>query len=124
VAAALSIDVHRLRMIQLYLAASHHVSASTSASDDLPDPEHPDSPEGSPEYLCARTEMIDLLRKAVAELPERQREVIRLYYTDEMTMKEVGKRLSVNESRASQIHRVAINFVGEQLRASGIRSVA
>ena len=32
-------------------------------------------------------------------LPERYQKVVRLYYTDEMTMKEIGDVLGVNESR-------------------------
>ena len=41
-------------------------------------------------------------------LPERYQKVVFLYYTNEMTMKEIGDVLGVNESRISQIHKLAL----------------
>lgn len=59
------------------------------------------------------TEQNDLRRKlaaAMVGLPERQRQVVELYYFKEMTLKEVGEALGVTEGRACQIlkrtHRV------------------
>ena len=40
--------------------------------------------------------------------PEKERLVISLYYVDELTMKEIGSILGVNESRVSQIHSKAV----------------
>lgn len=55
-----------------------------------------------------RRELQTLLARAVETLPERERLVLKLYYYDELTMKEVGRALGVNESRVSQIHTKAI----------------
>lgn len=49
-----------------------------------------------------------LLAAAMAQLRERERLVLTLYYRDELTMREVGRALGVNESRVSQIHSKAI----------------
>lgn len=44
----------------------------------------------------------------VAELPEKERQVLALYYYEELTMKEVGSVMGVGESRVSQIHTMAV----------------
>jgi len=45
--------------------------------------------------------------------------VVFLYYTNEMTMKEIGAILGVNESRVSQIHKTALNKDGDGARIHG-----
>jgi RNA polymerase sigma factor FliA len=68
----------------------------------------PDDPQETPLLLCLRSEMKDLLTHAIAELPEKERQVLALYYFEELTMKEVGAVLGVGESRVSQIHSMAV----------------
>jgi RNA polymerase sigma factor for flagellar operon FliA len=68
----------------------------------------PDAPEDRPFFLCMRSEMKELLVRAVADLPEREQKVLRLYYYEELTMKEVGAALGIGESRVSQIHSSAV----------------
>jgi RNA polymerase sigma factor FliA len=55
-------------------------------------------------------------------LPERYQKVVFLYYTNEMTMKEIGEVLGVNESRVSQIHKIALERMAVNLRSAGIES--
>ena len=52
--------------------------------------------------------MKHLLARAITELPEKERQVLALYYYEELTMKEVGIILGVGESRVSQIHSMAV----------------
>ncbi len=68
----------------------------------------PDNPEETPLVLCLRSEMKDLLARAIQDLPEKERQVLALYYYEELTMKEVGAALGVGESRVSQIHSMAV----------------
>jgi len=68
----------------------------------------PDDSEETPLFLCLRSEMKHLLARAIAELPEKERQVLALYYYEELTMKEVGVILGVGESRVSQIHSMAV----------------
>jgi RNA polymerase sigma factor for flagellar operon FliA len=68
----------------------------------------PDDPEETPLFLCLRSEMRELLARAMDELPEKERQVLALYYYEELTMKEVGVVLGVGESRVSQIHSMAV----------------
>ncbi len=49
-------------------------------------------------------EMKRVLLRAIKKLPEKTRLAITLYYYEKLTFKEIGKILSVSESRISQIH--------------------
>jgi RNA polymerase sigma factor for flagellar operon FliA len=68
----------------------------------------PDDSEETPLFLCLRSEMRQQLARAIAELPEKERQVLALYYYEELTMKEVGTILGIGESRVSQIHSMAV----------------
>ena len=77
-------------------------------------PTGPDPWAEDPAEVVDRAALQDLLALAVQQLPERDRIVIRLYYQDELTLREIGEVLSVTESRVCQIHTQAI----ARLRAS------
>lgn len=49
-----------------------------------------------------------LLSQAVDRLPQRERQVIALYYVDELNMKEIGAVLGITESRVSQLRTQAV----------------
>jgi RNA polymerase sigma factor for flagellar operon FliA len=68
----------------------------------------PGDREESPLAQFLHSEMRDLLSRAIAELPEKEQQVLALYYFEELTMKEVGMSLGVGESRVSQIHSMAM----------------
>jgi RNA polymerase sigma factor FliA len=57
------------------------------------------------------------LTLTIAELPEKERLVLSLYYFEELTMKEVGKVLSLTESRISQLHTQAVLRLRGKLKA-------
>jgi len=68
----------------------------------------PSAPEDTPFFRCMRSEMKELLARVVSELPEKEQQVLALYYFEELTMKEVGAVLGIGESRVSQIHSLAV----------------
>ena len=45
-----------------------------------------------------------MLTKAIDRLPQRERQVISLYYYEGMTFKEIGRILTISESRVYQLH--------------------
>ncbi|MBS1792345.1 MAG: FliA/WhiG family RNA polymerase sigma factor [Acidobacteria bacterium] len=49
-----------------------------------------------------------LLADSIDKLPDRERQVIALYYLEELTMKEIGEVLGVTESRVSQLRTQAV----------------
>ena len=63
-----------------------------------------------------RKEIIALLSNAIENLPERQKLILWLYYFEELTMKEVGAVLKVNEARVSQLHSKAIATLRREMK--------
>ena len=61
-----------------------------------------------PFVLVEYDEMRRLLTAALEGLPQREQLLVALYYHEELTMKEIGKVLNVNESRVSQLHSRAV----------------
>jgi len=124
VAAKLGMDVDRWRTMMLDLRNVGLVSASTRSNEneDLPAPDFPSKPETHPDSICAREQLRGVLGDAMKTLPERYQKVVVLYYTNEMTMKEIGGVLGINESRVSQIHKSALEKMMVVLQANGIQS--
>jgi len=104
VAAKLGMDVDRWRTMMLDLRNVGLVSASTRSNDseDLPAPIFPARWKISPIRFAPGT-TARRPGEAMKTLPERYQKVVVLYYTNEMTMKEIGGVLGINESRVSQI---------------------
>ncbi len=123
-AASLGVEVARWRQMALDLRNVGLVSASSRPQDneDLPAPDFPGKPESQPDCICARQEMRNKLGVAMAVLPERYKKVVVLYYTNELTMKEIGGMLGINESRVSQIHKSALEKMAVVLQSNGITS--
>lgn len=56
-----------------------------------------------------------LLLQGMQKLSERERHVLKLYYDDELSLKEIGVRLGVSESRICQIHHQAMVHLKSKL---------
>ncbi len=57
------------------------------------------------------------LVEALQELPERERQMLSLYYYEGLTLKEIGSVLGVSESRVSQIHGKGLSMLRSILKA-------
>ena len=57
------------------------------------------------------------LVEALQELPERERQMLSLYYYEGLTLKEIGKVMGVTESRVSQIHGKGLSMLRTILKA-------
>jgi RNA polymerase sigma factor for flagellar operon FliA len=76
----------------------------------------PYAPEQDPFFLCAKSEMKDILEKALADLPKKEREVLVLYYYEELTLREVGEIIGVVESRVSQLRSAAVTRLRSRMQ--------
>jgi RNA polymerase sigma factor for flagellar operon FliA len=76
----------------------------------------PDAPQMDPFFVFHKSEIRNMLGGAIDALPKKERLVVSLYYFDELTMKEIGKVLGVNESRVSQLHTKAMLRLRTKLR--------
>ncbi len=74
-------------------------------------------PEQGPFHRCIQSEVKDKLARAIERLPEKENQVVALYYYEELTMKEIGQVLAVGESRVSQIHSMAMLRLRSHLEA-------
>jgi RNA polymerase sigma factor for flagellar operon FliA len=125
VAEKLGIDEEHWRSIMLDLRNVGLISASTRANeaDDFPAPDFPCPPETHPDSICAHEQLRGVLAEASKSLSERYQQVLRLYYTRDRTMKEIGLELGINESRVSQIHKCALEKMAISLHVKGIDSI-
>lgn len=69
----------------------------------------------NPESSIIRKELSDKLKLALENLTDREKQVIELYYYDELTLKEVAEVLHVTESRTSQLHTKALTKLKKHL---------
>ena len=76
----------------------------------------PGRPEEDPLFRCLKGELEERLTEAIANLPDRERLVMTLYYYEEMTMREIGLALGVVESRVSQVHASAVMHLRAALK--------
>ena len=90
--------------------------------EDQPVPEVPCAATQIPDALFARKQMRNKLGSVLQTLPERHQQVVTMYYQEDMTMKEIGSLLGVNESRVSQIHKSALTRMQGVLASCGLGS--
>lgn len=90
------------KMLQEINCASLLSLEETLFAGGITDPE-----EDGLEQMIAGEEK-ERLAAAIASLPERQQQLLALYYQEEMTLKEIGLVFQVSESRVCQLHARAI----------------
>jgi RNA polymerase sigma factor for flagellar operon FliA len=100
------------------LASGEHMDESSLPPALVPS--EPDAPDAAYE----KAEMRDHVRAAIQSLPARERKVISLYYYGEVTMKQIGAEIGVNESRVSQLHARAIRRLKDALGDMNPQKVA
>jgi RNA polymerase sigma factor for flagellar operon FliA len=124
IALKLGVDVERWRQMMVDMRNVGLISASSRGPehDDLPALDLPSKPGTQPDNMCSNQQLRSVLGVAMKTLPERYQKVVFLYYTDEMTMREIGGILGINESRVSQIHKSALEKMAVVLQSNGITS--
>jgi RNA polymerase sigma factor FliA len=122
-AGELGVSVDRWREMARELATTG-LSPTPSSADHERDfvQEFPAKRDLQPDHICEHRELQRTLARAIGSLPERYQTVVFLYYSNDLTMKEIGDRIGVNESRVSQIHKTALKKMAVALEAEGIRS--
>jgi RNA polymerase sigma factor for flagellar operon FliA len=126
IAQAMGVDPKRWQslMVDFRSFGLASVQQSCGEREDQPTREIPASPRACPDHLLAQSEMKRTLKLAMETLPLRYRQVVTLYYEADMSMKEIGGMLGVNESRVSQIHKSALAKMQLTLGKNGVRSSA
>lgn len=109
----LSRTIVRINTIE---STSPLASADRLNESSLPPVLMPAEPD-TPDAIYEKTEIRDRVRAAIQALPWRERKLIGLYYYGEVTMKQIGAEIGVNESRVSQLHARAIRRLRDSLGA-------
>src|SRR5579871_5654891 len=122
VAEGMGVTMERWRRMQMELRTVGLCSASQPDQDADRPQEFPAAPDFQPDRMCELRQLQTTLARALGTLPERYQKVVFLYYTNDMTMKEIGELLGVNESRISQIHKTALKKMAVVLQSEGINS--
>ncbi len=74
-----------------------------AANDDRPTRYEPESRGPGPEDWTARRQLHRRVHEAIEHLPERQQKIVRMYYFEGMTLRQIGECFGVTESRICQI---------------------
>ena len=96
-------------IVRIHTIESTSPLANSETIDEacLPTALVPSEPE-APDAAYERGEMQLKVKSAIGSLPPREQKVITLYYYGDVTMKQIGAEIGVNESRVSQLHARAI----------------
>ncbi len=70
----------------------------------------------TPVQQVEKNELIDRLTEAIQQLPERQRQIILLYYHQHLTMKQIAGIFKITEPRVSQLHASVLFNLSVKLR--------
>jgi RNA polymerase sigma factor for flagellar operon FliA len=67
-----------------------------------------DKEENWPSNIVERSELERILAAAIARMPKIERDVLSLYYKEELTLREIAKVIRLHESRVSQLKSQAV----------------
>ena len=71
------------------------------------------------EQVC-RNETRQAVRRAVDQLPERERRILQLHYFEDQTLTEAGQSMGLSKSWTSRLHARAVRLMAKQLRLAGV----
>jgi RNA polymerase sigma factor FliA len=99
----------------LHVASLHETRCSYDSEEEAID-FIPARAEEGPLFQCLRGELTDRMADAIDNLPEREKTLVKLYYYEEMSMREIGIVLNVSEGRVSQMHGRALHLLRAALK--------
>jgi len=100
---------------EYYSIVQDAASCRLASLDDVTAAAAPDSAD--PFRETAEADFRGALAQAIEALPEREKLVMSLYYSDELNLKEIGAVLKVTESRVCQLHGQALMRLKARLAA-------
>ncbi len=69
-----------------------------------------------PDDEAEKQNLLDCMAEAIRDLPDKEKQIIALYYHDELTLKEIGAVLGISESRVCQIHSRAVFYLRQKMQ--------
>jgi RNA polymerase sigma factor for flagellar operon FliA len=89
--------------------ATVHITSIEAARDA------PDDRFQAPDQAALEAEGRERVRAALATLPDKERQLMELYYFADMKLEDAGKKLGLSKSWASRLHTRAVNRLREAL---------
>ncbi len=71
---------------------------------------------GTPHEQVEKAELVGKLAEAITQLDQRQRQIVVLYYQQQLTMKQIAEVFGITEPRVSQLHASALFNLSLKLR--------
>lgn len=79
-------------------------------------PQEPvDTKQVSAEETMVRNQQRSKVRLSLAQLPERNRRVLELFYFEDLTLEEIGKKLGLSKSWVCRLHAKSLELLRKQL---------
>ena len=103
IAAELGIDLAKYQQMLLDTSNSQIVGIEDLGVDEEVISDSGDNRQDKLFELLATAQFKESLAKAIANLPEREQQVLALYYDEELNLREIGAVLDLSESRICQI---------------------
>lgn len=123
IAEVLEISEKELQKLYLTLSSTTVTSVQDSVYSENSDNEKNTivntieaSPHYNPEMIHERQEIKKMIAQVIEELSEKEKQVLILYYYEDLTLKEIGEVLEVTESRVSQLHTKSIYKLRAKLK--------
>ncbi len=110
IAERLNISEDELNELQCQLKVTNVISLNEfmESGAEVPNEKNLASHYEEPEEALDKKELKEKLKEAIDTLTEKERQVILLYYYEDLTLKEISYTLEVTESRVSQLHTRAL----------------
>jgi len=93
------------------LASIYIISLDAAEDIDIEDEDSPD--------LEQRTEFMQIrqyMRDAIGSLPEKEKQLVKMYYFQNKTLEEIGDRLGLSKSWTSRLHARALELLFKRIR--------
>ena len=104
VAQALGVGVERLREMIQGATVRTLVSMEEGSEDEESVGASLPSADPTPLEAATKEHLREIVRARVTDLPDRERQIVDMYYFQELTFREIGQILGITESRVSQLH--------------------
>ncbi len=124
VAELLGLDVQQVRQAseKAYMFNVLHFETLISNSGEGGETPFIDSvsglnPDGHPEKLLEKRELSGIMSSAIDKLSEKERQIITLYYYDELMLKDIAALMRVTPARVSQIHARALEKIKKEIKS-------
>jgi RNA polymerase sigma factor for flagellar operon FliA len=108
IAAAVGVSLDEYHRTIQDSAVSQVLRLDAQDPDDAPNSNEPVDHRADPADVFEFQESRRAVAAAIDALPEREREILLLYYDEELLLREIGEKLDLSESRVCQIHQRAV----------------